>query len=197
MRYGAEHKQQTRERVLKEAAKAIRLSGPHQVGVADIMAKAGLTHGGFYAHFKSRDDLVAAAVGQMFTDSGAALALSNEDKPAAEVLNGYLDFYLSPRHRDRRDSGCPLPYLATDAPRLTQPVREQFAAGVAGLRRMLSGQLSRLGVMAPEPEASSMLAEMVGALTLARAEPDPTLSDAILDISKTALKRRFKLESQL
>jgi len=194
MRYGAEHKQQTRERVLKEAAKAIRLSGPHQVGVAEVMAKAGLTHGGFYAHFKSRDELVAAAVGQMFIDSGAPKALADEGRPPIEVLNGYLDFYLSPRHRDSRTSGCPLPYLAADAPRLPAPVREQFAAGVAGLRRMLASQLARMGLATAREDAGSMLAEMVGALTLARAEPDPTVSDAILDTSKTALKRRFKLE---
>ncbi len=194
MRYGAEHKQQTRERVLKEAARAIRVSGPHQVGVAEVMAKVGLTHGGFYAHFKSREDLVAAAVEQMFADSGAALALANEDRPPAEALNAYLDFYLSPRHRDSRNGGCPLPYLAADAPRLPEPVRDRFAMGAAGLRRMLGAQLSRLGVPSAAEAASSMLAEMVGALSLARAEPDPTLSDAILDTSKTALKRRFKLE---
>jgi len=195
MRYGAEHKQQTRERVLKEAARAIRVSGPHQLGVAEVMAKAGLTHGGFYAHFKSRDDLVAAAVGQMFADSGAVRALTDNERSAAEVLNGYLDFYLSPRHRDSRNGGCPLPYLAADAPRLAEPVRQQFRAGVAGLRRMLADQLTRLGAPDAEEAAGSMLAEMVGALTLARAEPDPTLSDAILDTSMTALKRRFKLES--
>jgi len=195
MRYGAEHKQQTRERVLKEAARAIRVSGPHQVGVAEVMAKVGLTHGGFYAHFKSREELVAAAVEQMFKDSGAAIALANEDRPATEVLSSYLDFYLSPRHRDSRNGGCPLPYLAADAPRLPEPVRERFVAGVAFLRRMLVAQLTRLGVAAAEDAAGSMLAEMVGALTLARAEPEPALSDAILDTSKTALKRRFKLES--
>ena len=195
MRYGAEHKQQTRERVLAQAAKAIREDGPHQLGVADVMAKAGLTHGGFYAHFKSRDELVAAAVGQMFIDSGAPKALADEGHTAAEVLNGYLDFYLSARHRDSRITGCPLPYLAADAPRLPEPVRTAFSAGVAGLRGMLGRQLARLGLANASEEAASMLAEMVGALSLARAEPDPTLSDAILDISKRALKRRFKLES--
>jgi len=194
MRYGSEHKQQTRERVLKEAARAIRVSGPHQVGVAEVMAKAGLTHGGFYAHFKSREDLVAAAVDRMFQDSGAALALGDRERPPQEVLGGYIDFYLSPRHRDTRNGGCPLPYLAADAPRLPGPVRERFASGVARLRDMLLDQLTRLGVSAPDQEAGSMLAELVGALSLARAEPEPALSDAILATSKTALKRRYKLE---
>ena len=71
MRYDTDHKQKTREKVLKAAAKAIRADGPHRMGVADVMRKAGLTHGGFYAHFESKDDLVAAAIGQMFEQSKA------------------------------------------------------------------------------------------------------------------------------
>jgi TetR/AcrR family transcriptional regulator, transcriptional repressor for nem operon len=196
MRYGAEHKQQTRERVLKEAARAIRLSGPHQVGVAEVMAKAGLTHGGFYAHFKSREDLVAAAVGQMFEDSRAALELTAKDQPPAGALNAYLDFYLSARHRDSRSSGCPLPYLAADAPRLAEPIRERFARGVEGLRASLATKLAAHGIDHPDSEAASMLAELVGAVSLARAEPDRDRSDAILATSKAAIRRRYNLESE-
>ena len=73
MRYDAEHKQRTRERVLKEAAKAIRRDGPHKVSVAAVMAKAGLTHGGFYAHFGSRDELIAEGVAQMFGNGSTAI----------------------------------------------------------------------------------------------------------------------------
>ena len=69
MRYDSEHKERTRARVVKEAAKAIRAEGPHRVGVAGVMAKAGLTHGGFYAHFASKDDLVGAAMSQMFDEA--------------------------------------------------------------------------------------------------------------------------------
>ena len=196
MRYDAEHKQKTRERVLKEAAKAIRAEGPHQVGVAGVMAKAGLTHGGFYAHFSSKDELVAAAIGQMFEESRGKLAETAEGQDPAQALGGYIDFYLSRGHRDTRTAGCPLPFLAADAPRLGDPARERFARGVAGLQAILAGQLARLGHAQAEEEAASMLAELVGAVSLARAEPDPTRSDAILARSKAALKRRFKLETR-
>ena len=88
MRYDAEHKAKTREKVLVEAAKAIRRDGPHNVGVAEVMAKAGLTHGGFYAHFASKNELITEAIGQMFKESGLRLAQeTGQDRAPAEATN--------------------------------------------------------------------------------------------------------------
>ena len=196
MRYDAEHKRKTRERVLQEAAKAIRAEGPHQVGVAGVMASAGLTHGGFYAHFSSKEDLIAEAIGQMFVEGAERMAMAYQDRPPAEGLSAYVDFYLSRSHRDARTAGCPLPFLAADAPRLAEPARERFAKGVAALEARLAGRLAALAHPRAEEEAASMLAELVGALSLARAEPDKARSDLILRRSKAALKRRFGLEVQ-
>jgi len=195
MRYEPDHKQQTRQRVLKAAARAIRAEGPHQMAVAKVMAKAGLTVGGFYAHFSSKDDLIAAAIDEMFAEARSRVILETGELPPTEALAAYIDFYLSPAHRDARATGCPMASLAADLPRLTEKTRERFAAGVAELRRRLGDQLARLGHGDPEAGASSMIAELVGALSLARAEPDPALSDVILARSKAALKRRFALES--
>lgn len=191
MRYDSEHKQRTREKVLKAAAKAIRAQGPHRVGVAAVMGKAGLTHGGFYAHFESKDDLVAAAIGQMFDEARSNWDRLTEAKDSAGALAAYIDFYLSPAHRDAVSAGCPIPILAPELRRLAKPARDQFAAGVARLRERLRSQLALLDVSNAEAEASSMLAEMIGALALARAEPDAARSDAILDVSKARLKARF------
>ena len=193
MRYDAEHKQKTRERVLKEAAKVMRAEGPHRIGVAGVMAKAGLTHGGFYAHFPSRDDFVAAAIGQMFEEGRSRLLLETTDRTPAAALNGYIDFYLSPAHRDARASGCPLPFLSADAPRLTGAARQRFADGVASLTAAIADLLGKLGRADPTDEAASALAEMVGALSLARAEPDAVRADAILERSRKAVKARLGL----
>lgn len=195
MRYDAEHKQRTRERVLKEAAKAIRSEGPHQIGVAGVMARAGLTHGGFYAHFPSKEEFVAAAIGQMFEEGRLRLQHETLDRTPAAALDGYIAFYLSPAHRDSRTAGCPLPFLSADAPRLSGPARQRFADGVAALAAAIAGLLGQLGRPHAEDEASSMLAEMVGALSLARAEPDPARSDLILSRSRDALRRRLGLSS--
>lgn len=196
MRYDAEHKQRTRERLLTEAAKAIRAEGPHKVGVADLMARAGLTHGAFYAHFASKEDLIAEAVDQTFREAGARIVRRmGEGRPPAEALRSYVDFYLSPAHRDTRTSGCPLPFLSSDAPRLPEAARARFAQGAARLTESFADLLKQLGQPEPDALAASALAEMVGAVVLARAEPDPTRADAILAYSKVSVLRRLGLET--
>ncbi len=195
MRYSAEHKQETRARVLKEAAKAIRAEGPHRIAVAGVMAKAGLTHGGFYAHFKSKDELVTAAVGEMFTDARTRFARETGDRPAAEGLSAYIDFYLSPRHRDARATGCPITALAADLPRLEGGARDRYGQGVAGLAHLLADLLKALGCQDAEALGRSMVAELVGALSLARAVADLGQSDLILETSRAALKQRLGLET--
>jgi TetR/AcrR family transcriptional repressor of nem operon len=193
MRYDAEHKQKTRQRVLKEAAKAIREDGPERVAVAAVMAKAGLTHGGFYAHFKSKDELIVAAIGEMFEDARGRFARSTEGYSPVDGLVRYIDFYLSANHRDSRASGCPITALAADLPRLEGAVREQYGQGVAGLTERLAGQLDRLGQGDPAALAHSVVAELVGALSLARATSDAEQSNRILAASRAALKQRLGL----
>ncbi|MBS0360630.1 MAG: TetR/AcrR family transcriptional regulator [Proteobacteria bacterium] len=194
-RYGSEHKAQSRERVVAEAAKAIREQGPHGISVAGVMGAAGLTHGAFYAHFPSRDALLAAGVERMFLDSRGRLEASQaETTDARSALNSYIRFYLSRSHRDARTSGCPLPFLSAEAPRLTGETRERFAAGVAGLTDRIAGLLAEMGQPEPQALATSVLSEMVGAVSLARAEPDPARSDAILTASRAALRARLGLD---
>ena len=141
MRYDSEHKQKTRAKVLKAAAKAIRAEGPHQIGVADVMAQAGLTHGGFYAHFASKDELVAAAIGQMFEEARERFLHETHDRSPADALRAYIDFYLSPGHRDARRSGCPVAALASDLPRLSKAALDRFADGSRHMRESLASKL--------------------------------------------------------
>jgi TetR/AcrR family transcriptional repressor of nem operon len=195
MRYDAEHKQKTRDRVLKAAAKAIRAHGPQQIGVAGVMASAGLTHGGFYAHFKSKDDLVAAAIGEMFSDARGRFLAETSGRAPAEGLIRYINFYLSRGHRDARESGCPITALAADLPRLEGASREEYGQGVDRLSQALASHLALLGHEDAGALGRSVLAEMVGALALSRAVADPVQSDLILKTSRDALKRRLGLES--
>lgn len=196
MRYDTEHKQKTRAMVLQAAAKAIRADGPDRVAVAGVMAEAGLTHGGFYAHFKSKDDLVAAAIGQMFEEARARWERETADVDPAEGLLAYIDFYLSKKHRDARSFGCPMAALASDLPRLSESTREQFAEGVRRSTARLSEKLAALGHAAAEAEARSMIAELIGALSLARIEPNAKRSDAILAASRSQLKQRLGLQAR-
>lgn len=196
MRYDGEHKARTRARVLEEAGRQIRAEGPAAVGVAGVMARAGLTHGGFYAHFGSRDALVAKAVAETFRDGAALLDRALKGRPPREALARYIDLYLSPRHRDAPEAGCPLPSLAGDLPRLGAEARASFAAGVERLTARVRSLLEAAAVADAEALAPSVLSEMVGAMALARAVPDAQASDAILARSREALRRRLGLEDR-
>lgn len=194
MRYRAEHKQETRQRVLAEAARAIRAQGVLKVGVAEVMARAGLTHGGFYAHFASREDFIGAAIDQMFAEGAERLAKSVRDKTPADGLADYIDFYLSAPHRDTRVAGCPLPFLSADAPRLAAPARARVAAGMQALTLKLAKLLEATGRVDAEGGAASLLSEMVGAVCLARVEPDIDRAQAILTKTRQALVARLCLQ---
>ncbi len=192
MRYDAEHKERTRALLLKEAARAIRAKGPRGVSVATIMGKAGLTHGGFYAHFKSKDELVAEAMTAMFADIEAQIDQYIERSPS-EALSGYINFYLSQRHRDDRAHGCPIPALCGEAPHLPPAARRAFGAGIEAVSSRLAAMLESAGQSEPRTAAASLLAEMAGALAMARAVPGSEQSAQLLGSSRQALRQRFGL----
>ncbi len=191
MRYNAEHKARTRERVLEAAVKVIRTEGPDRLGVAGVMQGAGLTHGGFYAHFASREDLVIAAIEEMFGHARDTFERRTEGLEPHNALRTYIRFYLSRAHRDARDSGCPLPVLSSDLPRMAEPARARYAEGVAQLTGLIQGQLEMLGRPEAPALASSALAEMIGALSLSRAVADREQSDLILARSRAAVMARL------
>ena len=196
MRYDAEHKARTRQAVLKEASRAIRAAGPVNVSVAAVMARAGLTHGGFYAHFESRDALLAASVEAAFADSALRLERAGGGGGAdpRAALASYVTAYLAAGHVPERARGCPLAALATDMPRLNEDAREHFAAGLGRIAARLASLLEEAGIAEPQVAAASALAEMVGALALARAVPGGAQAGAILDGSRRALLYRFGLK---
>jgi TetR/AcrR family transcriptional repressor of nem operon len=191
MRYDSNHKERTRQRVLTEAAAALRAHGPNRIGVATLMSRVGLTHGGFYAHFKSKEDLVAQAISHMFEETRQRFAAHAEHLDPAVALSRYIDMYVSPRHRDSPEHGCPLPALCGDLARMPATARKRFAAGMDDLARSIAHLLRELGKPAPERLAASMLAEMVGAIALSRAIEDTATSDRILRTSRDALKARI------
>src|SRR2546427_3892133 len=158
MRYHPDHRERTRRRVLEEATKAIRRQGPYRLGVAGVMNQAGLTHGGFYAHFSSKDALVSAAIGAMFDGALERWTRATHDRPPEAGLAAYIESYLSAEHGDTRGGGCPLAALASDLPRLAAPSRTAFAAGVRGLTDAIAAQLERLGHEKPAMMAGAGVA---------------------------------------
>jgi TetR/AcrR family transcriptional repressor of nem operon len=182
VRYSPDHKDKTRSLIVEKTAVRIRTSGLEGVGVASIMAEAGLTHGGFYAHFKSRDALLAAAVAYLF-EVGVSLIDRFEDRHGAGALDRYLDFYLSPRHRDDLTGGCPVPVLSAEVQRAAPEVQAAFGAGLTRLA-------DRLGKLLPtggRKAALALLGEMAGVLNLSRAVADAKVSDDLLAEKRKAI----------
>jgi TetR/AcrR family transcriptional repressor of nem operon len=187
------HKERTRARILTEAAKAMREHGHEGIGVAELMKRAGLTHGGFYAHFKNRDDLVAAAVDRMFDDSRAMVARHFRPGDPRGSLIALIDYYLSDDHRRRTGTGCPVAALSSEAARMPAAARQRFEEGTQRFRSAFVEALRALGVEDPEAVASSATAEMVGALALARSMNDEAQANELLARSRDQLKCRLGL----
>lgn len=190
------HKARTHARILDEAAAAMRLHGSGGISVAGLMQRAGLTHGGFYAHFKSRDELVAHAIDRMFEDCRGLVDRNLGMHDPARGLAGLIDSYLSDFIRSRPELGCPLPGLTAEVPRMPAAARARFNQGVARFEEALADALAALGKPEPASLARSVLAEMVGAMSLARAAADEASGSDILRSSRRSLKGRLGLEPE-
>lgn len=171
-----------REEIVTEAARLFRERGIEGVSVADVMAAAGLTHGGFYRHFKSKETLVAEATTHAFEELLALLGGFDADNQAdhAAARDALIRYYLTPAHRDRAGEGCPATGLGASFSRggESRDARERYAAGVEEFAQWLA-------TAAPGRDGAPTLdlvtiATLVGALTLARATAGAQLSDDIL-----------------
>jgi TetR/AcrR family transcriptional repressor of nem operon len=191
VRYDNQHKQQTRLRILQSAADAIRAEGPQRISVAAVMTRAGLTHGGFYAHFDSKEMLVAATIDFMFDRDEAKFVETTRDRTASEALAVYIDFYLSIGHCGSRGTGCAMASLVSELPHLNPTTRERFTRGAQRLHGRLMELLERVGVDDAKSLALTLRSAMVGALAMARAQSNPADGDAILQATRVDLLQRL------
>ncbi|MGA8614736.1 MAG: TetR/AcrR family transcriptional regulator [Xanthobacteraceae bacterium] len=180
MRVSREQAALNRDRIIDAAGALFRAKGFGGVGVADIMKAADLTHGGFYGHFDSKDDLVARASKRAMARAAGnwqAVVTAAPDAPFAALLK----HYLSPRHRDDPGRGCVFAALAADAARSGKMVRNAFAEGLEPLLDILADAIPERTKASRRRKAVAAMAALVGALGLARATEGTPLSDEILD----------------
>jgi TetR/AcrR family transcriptional repressor of nem operon len=190
MRYSDTHKEETRAKVVKAAAKAVRAKGPEGVGVAEIMAEAGLTHGGFYAHFPNKEALVVAAIEEAFGQSARRFGKMTDGLSPAQALATFVDLYVTPEHRANPERGCPVAGLSSELPRQGLPVREAYERGV---RRMVGRIANWLPDDTQDREnlAASLVAEMAGTVALSRAISDDAEAADLLAGARGRLKARM------
>lgn len=182
MRYAADHKDRSRDRILDAAAHLLRQKGIDGVGLSAIMARAGLTNGAFYAHFPSRDALVADALDVALDFTIGRLRRHAEGFPPEARLRAVVAGYLSLQHWRAPEDGCAFAALGSDLARLPDETRARLRRQYDRLRALLAEGLAALG--RPTDQAGTMLAAMIGSLTLARLAPDESaariqLADAI------------------
>lgn len=192
MRYPRAHKEATRRRILEAASQAFRERGVAETGVDEVMRRAGLTHGGFYAHFADKTELLAEACAAAFD-----AAVTNLDRIGAAPSPGararlLIDSYLGARHRDNRGSGCLVVAVGADMARLDGAARTGYARGFAQhIDRLAEALRLEADPQRNRERVTHLMSSLVGALLFARAIADPTESDAMLHAMRRQLRALF------
>lgn len=177
MRYGKDQKQATRRRILDAAGRRLKQDGIDGAGVATLMSDAGLTNGAFYAHFASKEDLVANVLADQLRTQRQSVDAQPPDRPG---LDAFIRAYLSPQHRDECADGCPSAALLDEIARRPETTRQVFTDELMGVIDDIASRLDPTDVTAARINALTVFGLMVGTLQLARALTDRDLSDQLL-----------------
>ncbi|UWU88784.1 TetR/AcrR family transcriptional regulator [Bradyrhizobium sp. CB1015] len=180
MRYSREHKQETHDRIVKKASVRLREKGAHGIGVADLMKEAGLTHGGFYAHFDSREALVIEAFAYAMDRSMEHWRKLTGEASPEKRLALIAESYLSTLHRDNPGHGCSIPALGAEIARESPKTRKAFAGKLDEMIETLTDTIPNMPRKAARKQAIATLATMAGTMLLARIAGSSELSDEVL-----------------
>ncbi|MEU0797093.1 TetR/AcrR family transcriptional regulator [Amycolatopsis sp. NPDC005961] len=178
MRYAKEHKLETKRRIVETAGRRLKRDGIDGSGVATLMADAGLTNGAFYAHFGSKEDLVATAVTDQLSGQREQLAAVTPGRAGVEQI---VRSYLSPEHRDNPGEGCPSAALLDEIVRCAESTKQAYTEGVLGIIDDMAARLAPEDPMSARTTTLSVYAMMVGTMQLSRAVTDRRLADELLE----------------
>ena len=176
-RYGTEHKEATRRRIVETAARRLKRDGIDGSGIATLMADAGLTNGAFYAHFRSKDDLIASVVEEELRLQGAWVDALPPGRAGVEQL---VRAYLSPEHRDHPDAGCPSAALLDEIGRSDVLTRRAYTTGARTILDQIAARLAPEDPAVAQGRALSLFTMIIGTLQLSRAVADREFSDELL-----------------
>ena len=190
MRYSKEHKQETHARIVRKASVRLREKGAHGIGVADLMKEAGLTHGGFYAHFASREALVIEAFAYAMDRAVEHWRKVTAETPPEKRLSTIVDAYVSTVHRDDPGRGCAVPTLGAEIARESAKTRKAFSAKLDQLIDVMADQIPDVPRKTARRQAMGTLATMMGTLVMSRVAGSGELSDEILAAGREAALAR-------
>jgi TetR/AcrR family transcriptional regulator, transcriptional repressor for nem operon len=184
MRYSTEHKQETRERIVRAAARQFRRRGGKGLAIADLMRELDLTHGGFYKHFASKQQLLAEAIAKGFEETEAGFSDAVAKAPPGSELKMIIEHYLSLAHCSNAGTGCPMAALASEIARYPRAVRVEINRAMQRRAKRLASFMPGKTEKERERNCLVLLSGMVGTINLARATMDKESRDAILEASR-------------
>ncbi|MBI4854747.1 MAG: TetR/AcrR family transcriptional regulator [Acidobacteria bacterium] len=195
MRYSSDYKKQTREKILQSAGRLFREKGYNGVGIDAIMAEVGLTAGGFYAHFDSKEALFSEVIKDILTGKSSALSASLAGKDGEVWLTTLIKSYLSRSHRDNANQGCPLPILTPDITRSSDKTRDTYEKCLDMFFLEISQRMPE-AFLPSKDRAIALTAQLIGGLMLARAINNEEFSDYVLRVCQKAALQICEISSK-
>jgi TetR/AcrR family transcriptional repressor of nem operon len=191
MRYRPEHKAEIHKKIVQDASRRVRAEGLDGAGVASVMRDTGLTHGGFYKHFSSKDDLLAASVTEAFREMGARLIKVAEQSPPSAAWKAIVTEYLSHDHCDHPDRGCPLAALGPELTRADRDLKKRFGASMVEYKTNLVRFMPGRRTVDKERAFFAIFSTMIGAVEISRMLPNRDAKERILASTKEFLLKSF------
>jgi TetR/AcrR family transcriptional repressor of nem operon len=191
MRYEADHKQRTRQRIVEHASRQFRSEGMNGPGVAKLMKASGLTHGGFYKHFASKDELFAEAIDESVREVGAMLTGWAKQARGGECWKEIVKRYLSIEHCEHAEIGCPVAALAPDIARTRSPIRRKIRASLEAYRKRLVEYMPGKDSVEKQKNFVLIFTAMVGALAVARTMTNREEREKLLALARNHLLASF------
>ncbi|HUD57764.1 MAG TPA: TetR/AcrR family transcriptional regulator [Terracidiphilus sp.] len=191
MRYRPEHKAEVHQKIVKDASRRVRAEGLNGAGVAAVMRDTGLTHGGFYKHFESKDELLLESLREAFREIADNLAHAAEQSPTETPWKAIVKAYLSPEYCDHVERGCPLPALAPEMARVDKRMRGRIFAELVNYKDRMLPFMPGQRTADKERAFFSIFSTMIGAIEIARMLPEPAMREKVLASARDFLLRSF------
>jgi TetR/AcrR family transcriptional repressor of nem operon len=191
MRYRSDHKEKTHKAIVRDASRRFRAEGASGPGVASLMRDAGLTHGGFYKHFRSKNDLLAEATGEAFREMSARLLRVAAQAPEGEAWKAIVKAYLSADHCSRPEVGCPVAALGPEVARSDRSLKKRIGAAMREYKDALAPFMPGSNAADRERAFLVIFSTMAGSIQMARMLPDTDARERILENARTFLLGSF------
>jgi TetR/AcrR family transcriptional repressor of nem operon len=191
MRYKPEHKVEVRRKIVKDASRRVRREGLNGAAVGTVMRDTGLTHGGFYKHFGSKDDLLVESLREAFREIEETLVRVAEQAPPGKAWKAIVKTYLRAEMCDRPEHGCPLATLGPELARADAELRPQIVAELVNYKSQMLPFMPGRRTVDKERAFFAIFSTMIGAVEIARILPDPAVREKVLASTRDFLLRSF------